>query len=78
MPLNQRGGIQTQNELADSLRFETVKDYEDWIARMNAFPVYMDQTIALMREGIAAKMLLPKVIMQRMPAQIDKQIVDEA
>jgi len=25
IPLNQRGGIQTQDELADSLRFETVK-----------------------------------------------------
>ena len=76
-PLNQRGGIQTQNELADSLRFETVKDYDDWIARMNAFPVYMDQTIALMGEGIKARVLLPKVIMQRVPAQIDKQIVEK-
>ena len=74
-PLNQRGGIQTQNELADSLRFETVKDYEDWIARLNAFPVYMDQTIALMREGAKARIILPKVIMQRVPAQIDKQLV---
>ncbi len=75
VPLNQRGGIQTQNELADSLRFQTVKDYEDWIARMNAFPVYMDQTIGLMREGSKARIILPKVIMQRVPAQIDKQLV---
>ncbi len=75
IPLNQRGGIQTADELADSLRFATVKDYEDWIARLRSFPRYMDQTIALMREGIRARMLLPKVIMQRIPAQIDKQIV---
>ena len=27
LPLNQRGGIQTDNSLAESLRFETVKDY---------------------------------------------------
>jgi len=78
VPLNQRGGIQTENELADSLRFETVKDYEDWIARLKAFPVYMDQTVALMREGVAAHMALPKVIMQRIPAQIEKQIVANA
>ncbi len=78
VPLNQRGGIQTQNELADSLRFETVKHYEDWIARLNAFPTYMDQTIALMRAGMAARLLLPQVIMQRVPAQIDKQIVEKA
>lgn len=74
-PLNQRGGIQTENELSDSLRFQTVKDYEDWIARLKSFPTYMDQTIALMREGIKARVLLPRVIMNRVPAQIDKQIV---
>ncbi len=75
IPLNQRGGIQTSDELANSLRFETVKDYEDWTQRLRAFPAYLDQTMALMREGIRERMLLPKVIMQRIPAQIDKQIV---
>ncbi len=77
VPLNQRGGIQTQDELGDSLRFETVKDYEDWIARLKAFPTLMDQTIALMQQGIKEHMVHPKVIMQRLPAQIDKQIVDD-
>jgi uncharacterized protein (DUF885 family) len=76
VPLNQREGIQTADELADALRFETVKDYEDWIARLRAFPHYLDQTAALMREGIRARMLLPKITMQRVPNQIDKQIVD--
>lgn len=74
-PLNQRGGIQTENELADSLRFQTVKDYEDWIARLKSFPTYMNQTTALMSEGIKARVLLPRVIMNRLPAQIDRQIV---
>ncbi len=73
-PLNQRGGIQTSDELTESLRFQTVKDYEDWIARLRAFPAYVDQTMALMREGIRRRMVLPKVIMQRVPAQIEKQI----
>ncbi|HZU22001.1 MAG TPA: DUF885 domain-containing protein [Terriglobales bacterium] len=75
VPLNQRGGIQTSNELGDALRFTTVKDYDDWIARLNGFGGHMDQTIALMREGIREHMLLPKVIMQRIPGQIEKQIV---
>lgn len=77
VPLNQRGGIQTQDELADQLRFQTVKDYEDWIARLNSFPAMMDQTIALMRAGIKAKVVHPKIVMQRVPAQIDRQIVDD-
>jgi uncharacterized protein (DUF885 family) len=78
VPLNQRGGIQTSDELGSQLRFETVKDYEDWIARLRSFPDYMDQTIALMREAIRTRTLLPKVVMQRIPDQIDKQIVADA
>ncbi len=74
MPVTQRDGIQLADELADSLRFQTVKDYEDWIARMQSFPVSMEQTIALMRQGIAEHILQPKIIMQRVPAQIDRQI----
>ncbi|MBV8207122.1 MAG: DUF885 domain-containing protein [Acidobacteria bacterium] len=77
IPLNQRGGIQTSNELGDALRFTTVKDYEDWIARLNGFGGYMQQTIALMRQGIREHMLLPRIIMQRIPGQIGKQTVDD-
>jgi uncharacterized protein (DUF885 family) len=75
IPLNQRGGVQTADELADALRFETVKDYEDWIARLRSLPTYIEQTIALMREGVKAGMILPKVVLERIPAQIDHQIV---
>ncbi len=77
MPLNQREGIQTIDELADALRFQTVKDYEDWIARMRAFPTLMDQTIELMRLGAREHIVHPKIIMQRIPAQIDKQLVTD-
>ncbi len=75
VPLNQRGGIQTESELADQLTFTSVKDYEDWTARLRAFPSMMEQTIALMREGARARMIHPRVIMERIPAQVDKQIV---
>ncbi|MDQ3917507.1 MAG: DUF885 domain-containing protein [Acidobacteriota bacterium] len=78
LPVNQRGGIQTADELTELLRFQTVKDYEDWIARMRAFPVYMDQTIALMREGVREHMLWPKAVEQRVAAQIEKQLVERA
>ena len=77
IPVTQRGGIQTADELADSLRFETLKDYEDWLARLRSFPTYMDQTIALMREGIRARMILPKIVLERIPTQIDHQIVSD-
>ena len=77
IPLNQREGIQTTDELADALRFETVKDYEDWIARLKAFPALMDQITDLMRMGAREHFVHPKIIMQRLPAQIDKQLVSD-
>ncbi|MEZ6042040.1 MAG: DUF885 domain-containing protein [Planctomycetaceae bacterium] len=77
MPLSQRGGIQDQNRLTDLLKFETIRDYEDWIARLNAFPAYLAQTMALMGQGIREGMLHPKVVMQRVPNQIRKQIVSQ-
>ncbi|HEU0011815.1 MAG TPA: DUF885 domain-containing protein [Verrucomicrobiae bacterium] len=75
VPLNQREGIQTADELADALRFETVKDYEDWLGRLRGFDALMDQTIALMRQGVRERRVQPKITMQRVPAQVDKQLV---
>ncbi len=77
LPINQMGGVQTADDLADSLRFESVKDYEDWTARMRALPAYIDQTIELMRLGIAEKRTHPKVILRAVPGQIGQQIVEK-
>jgi uncharacterized protein (DUF885 family) len=77
MEFNQREGPQTRDELADALRFETVKDYEDWLARMRAIPQYMDRFTALLREGIREHMVHPRIIMERIPGQIEKQIVSD-
>lgn len=77
IPLDQRGGIQTANELADSLRFSTPQDFEDWIARLRAFPTYTDQTIELMREGIRTRVVPPQVVMERVPHQIALHLVDD-
>jgi len=77
MSFNQREGPQSIDDLGSSLRFETLKDYEDWLARMRALPTHLDQVIALLREGMREHMVHPKVIMERIPAQIDKQIVSD-
>lgn len=68
---NTFSGIQTVEGLVNSLRFETVKDYDDWIGRMHAFPAYMDQTISLMTEGIQQHVVLPKVIGEKVLTQLN-------
>jgi uncharacterized protein (DUF885 family) len=76
-PLNQRGGIQTSDEIADELPFTNVKAFSDWNARLASFPQYMDATIEVLGEGIRAGMVHPRMIMQRVVAQIDAQIVTD-
>jgi uncharacterized protein (DUF885 family) len=77
LALDMRYGIQTANETAETLRLETVQDYDDWIARLRAFAPYMDQTIALLDEGVRRGWVQPKIIMQRLPDQIAHQVVDD-
>jgi len=77
LSINQRGGVQTANEVADFLPFVAVKDYEDWLARMRSFPVLLDQNITLLREGIGSGIVHARVIMDRIPDQIAGQVVDD-
>ena len=78
VPINQRGGIQDAGSLADSLQFHRIRDYEDWLSRMRAFPDYVRQTIELMREGARLGITHPRVVMERVPGQIEKQLVEDS
>jgi uncharacterized protein (DUF885 family) len=73
--INQQGGVQTANEIAEIAPFRTVKEYEDWIARLRAYGAYMDQAIALLEIGILEKRTQPRVIMERVKVQIAAQRV---
>jgi len=77
-PLNQRSGVQTANQVSQALSFSSLEDYADWIARLAALGLYVDQTIELLRQGISRGMTHPRVIMQRVPAQIETQLVATA
>ena len=78
VPLNQRGGIQDANSLASAMQFDSEKDYISWIARLNRFPIYMDQTLALLQGGVDQGIVHTRKVMQRVPAQIRRQIVKNA
>ena len=75
--MNQKGGVQIAHDLTESLRFATVRDYEDWIGRIGKLERYVDQTIVLMRKGTAEGRVQVRVIMQRVSGQIEGQLVDE-
>ena len=77
MQINQRGGVQTASEISELIDFRTAKDYENWIARLNGIGTFVDQNIALLAEGAKRGLVQPKVIMQRIPDQIAKQVVTD-
>ncbi|WP_428311275.1 DUF885 domain-containing protein [Hydrocarboniphaga sp.] len=76
-PVDQRGGLQTISEVLEAMRFEKPVDYQNWTKRLQAFGTLTDQTIALMKLGVAQGRTYPRVIMQRVPGQIAKQIVSD-
>ncbi len=77
IPFYQRGGVQNLDSNTSRLRFVTVKDYEDWIARLGQIDVVIDQNIDLAEAGRKAGMMSPKILMGRIPNQIAAQLVDE-
>ena len=74
-PVSHKGSIATAAELAELIDFKTAKNYEDWIARIQGLGPAVDQTIDLMREGVRRKQVQPRIIMERVPKQIEAQIV---
>jgi uncharacterized protein (DUF885 family) len=50
--------------LPRSSRFETVVDYQNYLARLKQFPSYFEQQINWMRKGIQTGFIQPKVVLQ--------------
>ncbi|HEV7669396.1 MAG TPA: DUF885 family protein [Thermoanaerobaculia bacterium] len=81
MPVTQFYGIHIQApSFVQYLSFETVKDYEDYITRLGQFPRAFDETIALMRQGMADRLMPPKLLLEKVAVQaegIAKQAAEE-
>ena len=74
-PVGHQGGPQTADRVAELMPFSTAAHYRRYLKRLAALPVYLEQNIALMREGVRVGIVPPRVLMQRVPAQISAQIV---
>lgn len=55
--------------------FETVKDYDDFLKRLDGFVAWTDQAIVNMREGIAKGYTLPRVLGERVLPQLQAHVV---
>jgi uncharacterized protein (DUF885 family) len=75
--ISHQGGITTADAIAEVMPFATPTDYRQYLARLAALPQLVDQTLVLMREGVKAGIVPPRVLMQRVPAQIAAQLADD-
>jgi len=77
MPLTQMDGIHAQYpRLVAELSFSTVKDYDDWIARLHALPHAFDQVTANMSIGMDDHRVPPKFLLEKALEQV-KQLANQ-
>jgi uncharacterized protein (DUF885 family) len=70
MPINQQNGIHTS--LADlplSVPFDTVKQYEDYVARLHQVPRVLNQTTEVLRAGMKDKLMPVRFLLEKLPVQ---------
>jgi uncharacterized protein (DUF885 family) len=77
MPVNQMNGIyNTYPQLVSQLSFTTVKDYDDWIARLHQIPRAFQQVTANMAVGIEDHRVPPKYLLAQALEQV-KQLASQ-
>jgi uncharacterized protein (DUF885 family) len=70
MPVTQFSGLHINApQLVTVLPFDTLKDYEDYVARLKQLPVAFAQTIDLMKQGLADKLMPPRNLLEQVAKQ---------
>jgi uncharacterized protein (DUF885 family) len=72
MPVNQFSGFHTDIvQLVGNLSFETVKDYDDYIARLKKIPVVFSQNMTNMQLGVDEKRVPPAYLLEKVVTQTE-------
>lgn len=58
--------------------FETVKNYDDFLGRVDDFVVVVDQAIANMKEGMEQGIVQPRILMEKVQPQLESQLTDDS
>jgi len=70
MPVSQVNGIHIDApQLVTVLSFQTVKDYDDYIARLKQLPRIFDENTANMRKGMVNGLMPPKFLLEKVVDQ---------
>lgn len=55
-------------------QFKTVKDYEDNLKRLDGFVVAMDRSLDRLKQGVAAGVVQPRLVSERVLSQLDHHV----
>jgi len=70
MPVNQMGGVQIDlPQIVNVISFGSVKDYEDYVARLKQVPRVFDEVEIQMRKGSAEHLMPPKFLLEKVVGQ---------
>ncbi|HXJ86278.1 MAG TPA: DUF885 domain-containing protein [Candidatus Binatia bacterium] len=76
MPVTQFGGVHLEYaSLTSNVPFHTVKDYENYLARLHQIPRVLDEAVGHMRDGLRDNLMPPKYLLEKVAAQA-QQIAD--
>ncbi|SPF44165.1 conserved exported hypothetical protein [Candidatus Sulfotelmatobacter kueseliae] len=72
MPVNQMGGPHLEMpDLVVLTPFNTVVDYENYVARLRQIPRLFDQVMANMRQGMRDGLMPPRYLLEKVAAEAD-------
>ena len=70
MPVNAQGGIHTSlADLPNQMPLDSVKHYEDYIARLHEIPRALTQTEEVMKQGLKDHLVMVKFLAAKIPGQ---------
>ena len=76
--ITQLGGVhQSISQMLVRMPASRVEHYEDMLARLAAAPALLDQTVALLEQGLRAGVTPARVTLRDIPSQVEQQIVDD-
>lgn len=76
LAINQLGGVQQDvPQMFEIMPHQSVKDYEDILARLKGVPTVISQTLVLLKKGLETGITEPRITLRDVPQQVESQLV---
>jgi uncharacterized protein (DUF885 family) len=81
MPINQMSGLPISlaqlGAGSGNQPFKTTQDYDNWLSRVRAYPVWADSAIGNFRRGMRAGVVLPRPLVEKMLPQMQAMVTTD-